>query len=293
MIAAMVARRGRLLVLALLVAVAGTTACSPSASDSPAPVSKTGGSGAGGSTGAGGTGSGGTGNSASGGAGGTSPQGGSTGGQAGTATPGTGGANRSGSGGNASGGQGGQGSGGSGGSSPSDGGTDAPAAEAGSTACPGASAYTASILDPKTCLLWQKQANAAKTNVQAAKFCDQLVQDGHSDWRVPAPEEMATWPNLTANSNAYVTNPTYIPSAATEMDGCTGNAHSCNLTLYNAGSPGCGWQGVGFAGPTVCVRGTATPGTTASKFAASNCDACKSHLTGNPAEFKPANCLAY
>jgi hypothetical protein len=159
-------------------------------------------------------------------------------------------------------------------------------------ACPGGGGGN-SIADPKTCLVWQKAAGAARTNKEAAKYCNTLVLDGASDWRVPAPEELATWPNLTANSNAYITNPIYVPTAGTEADGCNFNSHSCNLTQYSAGTLGCGWQGVGFAGPTVCVHGTARPGTTVGKVAALNCDACKVHLTGTPAEFKPANCLPF
>jgi hypothetical protein len=105
--------------------------------------------------------------------------------------------------------------------------------------------------------------------------------------------ELGTWPNLSVDSNAYVTNPTYVPSAATDADGCTGNAHSCNLTHYNAGALSCAWQGVGFTGPTVCVRGTSTPGSVPTTYAAATCDACRSHLAGNPAEFRAASCLPF
>jgi hypothetical protein len=151
-----------------------------------------------------------------------------------------------------------------------------------------------SILDRKTCLVWEKASTGSMTNKQAAKYCDQLVQDGISDWRVPAPEALATWPNLAANGNAYVTNPIYIPTnSASDQEGCTGNSHSCNLTEYNAGSHGCAWQGVAFSGPAVCVRGTALPGTTASMYAATSCAACSSHVTGAMADFKMANCLPF
>ncbi|HVR64592.1 MAG TPA: hypothetical protein VMU50_21975 [Polyangia bacterium] len=153
---------------------------------------------------------------------------------------------------------------------------------------------TASVRDRATCLIWQRQAGVVlMTNKQAAKFCGALAQDGLTDWRVPAPEELATWPNLAANGNAYITNPIYIPNAGTVADGCTGNSHSCNLSEYNTGSLGCAWQGVDFAGPTVCVRGTALPGTTAAQFAAPACEACKAHVGGGTADFHVADCSPY
>src|SRR5204863_6431423 len=107
------------------------------------------------------------------------------------------------------------------------------------------------LVDPRTCLRWQTEKGPARTSVQAAKYCDALVLDGLSHWRVPSPEELATWPNLTADSNAYITNPSYIPAAAQPAEGCTTNSHSCNLTEYNPGSISCAWQGVAFMGPTV------------------------------------------
>ncbi len=152
----------------------------------------------------------------------------------------------------------------------------------------------ASLRDRATCLIWQRVVAATlMTNKQAGRYCDTLAQDGFSDWRVPAPEELATWPNLAVSDNAFITNPIYVPTAGTLADGCTGNSHSCNLTQYNAGALACAWQGVGFAGPTVCVRGTATAGTTAARFAAAACDACKAHLTGATADFHVADCLPY
>ena len=117
--------------------------------------------------------------------------------------------------------------------------------------------------------------------------------DGQSDWRVPAPEELATWPALKTDSNAYITNPTYVPSTASPADGCTGNAHSCNITQYNTNSTGCAWQGVGFTGKFVCVRGTAAAGTTVAAYAAASCEACKVHVTGASPEFKPTNCIPF
>jgi Protein of unknown function (DUF1566) len=152
----------------------------------------------------------------------------------------------------------------------------------------------ASLRDRATCLVWQRAASAIlMTNKQAAKYCDGLTQDGFTDWRVPAPEELATWPNLAANGNAYITHPIYIPNAGTVADGCTGNSHSCNLSEYNPGSLACAWQGVAFMGPTVCVRGTADAGTTAAQFAAAACDACKAHVAGAAADFHVADCSAY
>ena len=151
-----------------------------------------------------------------------------------------------------------------------------------------------SVLDRKTCLVWEKLPSASMTNKQAAKYCDALTQDGFSDWRVPAPEELATSPSFVANSNAYVTNPIYIPTNSTsDQEGCTGNSHSCNLTQYNAGSIACAWQGVGFSGPVVCVRGTAAGGTTAAAYRAASCMGCSSHVTGATADFKLADCLPF
>ncbi|HEX9298291.1 MAG TPA: DUF1566 domain-containing protein [Polyangiaceae bacterium] len=148
-----------------------------------------------------------------------------------------------------------------------------------------------SLLDKKTCLVWEKAASTAlMTNKDAAKHCDALNLDGFSDWRVPAPEELVTWPNLSVNSNAYITNPIYIPiSLTSEREGCISNSHSCNISEYSTGKIECAWQGVGFQGPVVCVRGTAVPGTTASMFAATNCGACQMGLN----TFKVANCLPY
>ena len=192
-------------------------------------------------------------------------------------------------GGNAGAGDPGGATGGAGGGSPDSGNPEVP-----SGACPG-SPSTSSAVDGKTCLVWQKPAGALPmlTNKQAAKHCADLVADGFDDWRVPAPEEIVTWPALAANSNAFITNPTYIPIAASEADGCTGNSHSCNIAEYNAGTATCAWQGVGFQGPTVCVRGNARAGTTAAAFAASACDACKVHVTGASPDFKRADCLPY
>jgi hypothetical protein len=151
-----------------------------------------------------------------------------------------------------------------------------------------------SILDKRTCLVWEKASTGSMTNKQAAKYCDQLSQDGYSDWRVPAPEELVTWPNFAVNSNAYVTNPTYIPLTSTsDQDGCMNNSHSCNVSQYNAGSIACAWQGVGFSGPAVCVRGTASPGTISPTYAATTCDACRVHIAGSTPDFKLADCLPY
>jgi hypothetical protein len=147
-------------------------------------------------------------------------------------------------------------------------------------------------VDPRTCLVWQKEKQPARTNVQAAAYCDRLVLDGFGDWRLPRPEELATWPALMADSNAYVTGPTYIPAAAVPMDGCTNNSHSCNLAEYNPGSLSCAWQGVGFMGASVCVRGTAMAGTLAKQYTATSCDACKAHVSGG-GDFKIADCVPF
>jgi Protein of unknown function (DUF1566) len=225
---------------------------------------------------------------------------GGTGGAGGSAGSGTGGSGTAGGSGASAGGAGGtaggagqSGAGGGGGTSAIDGGSDS-----GGPACtPGTGTVdvgTKSILDRKTCLVWEKASTGSMTNKQAAKYCDELVQDGISDWRVPAPEELATWPNLAANSNAYITNPIYIPTtSASDQEGCTANSHSCNLTEYNAGSLACAWQGVAFSGPAVCVRGTAQPGTTVTAVSATMCAACSTHVMGATADFKLANCLPF
>jgi hypothetical protein len=158
--------------------------------------------------------------------------------------------------------------------------------------CPPGS-HQGATLDPRTCLVWQDQVQAPRTNVAAAKVCDDLVLDGQSDWRLPAPEELATWPALAVDSNAYITGPTYIPATASPADGCTGNAHSCNITRYNANAVSCAWQGVGFTGRFVCVRGTAAAGTLPAAYSAASCQACAGHVTGASPEFKPASCLTF
>jgi Protein of unknown function (DUF1566) len=196
-----------------------------------------------------------------------------------------------GNGGASSGGAAGLGGTGSGGSAIADAGNG----EVGTPSCVGGTGTidvgASSLLDKKTCLVWQKAASTTlMTNKDAAKHCDALNLDGFSDWRVPAPEELVTWPNLAVNSNAYITNPIYIPiSSPSEQEGCTSNSHSCNISEYSTGNIQCAWQGVGFQGPVVCVRGAALPGTTVSMYAATNCAACKMSL----ATFKVANCLPY
>jgi hypothetical protein len=148
-----------------------------------------------------------------------------------------------------------------------------------------------SELDQKTCLTWTKTRTAMTlTNKQAFKYCDDLTQDGISDWRVPRPEELVTWPGLTTDSTAYITGPIYIPNdAASVVDGCTGDSHSCNIAKYNDASVTCGWQGVGFTGWVACVSGTATSGSTNSAYAIANCSPCNSEL----ASFTQTDCSAY
>jgi hypothetical protein len=118
-----------------------------------------------------------------------------------------------------------------------------------------------------------------------------LQQDGLDDWRVPAPEELVTWPALATDSTAYITGPTYIPnSSPTEQDGCTGNAHSCNIAEYSDGNLTCAWQGVGFQGWVTCVRGMANAGSVPTKYAASMCSPCNGEAG---VSFKVANCIPY
>lgn len=179
--------------------------------------------------------------------------------------------------------------GGGAGSSGADGSGGAPA-----TCTPGSGTQPVgdhSLLDQKTCLTWTKaRSTSTLTNKQAYTYCNDLTQDGISDWRVPSPEELVTWPGLVTDSTAYITGPIYIPSdAASVMDGCTGDSHSCNIAKYNDTSVTCGWQGVGFAGWVACVSGTAAAGTTNAAYSAASCTPCNSEL----ATFKVTDCSAY
>jgi len=182
---------------------------------------------------------------------------------------------------------------GSGGSNPTGGG-----GSGGSAPCtPGSGTEPVgndSVLDKATCLVWQKTEGASKSNKQAAKHCDQLVQDGFDDWRVPEPQEMATWPNLTSSANAYITSPTYIPKTASSTEeGCKSNAHSCNLAKYSMSGPAqCAWQGVGFKGPVVCVRGTPVVAALPMELMASQCSSCKTHVGAN-ADYQQADCIPF
>ena len=147
-----------------------------------------------------------------------------------------------------------------------------------------------SVLDRKTCLTWTKARSTTNlTNKAAAKYCADLEQDGISNWRVPRPEELVTWPDLATDGTAYITGPIYVPTAGTEQDGCTGNSHSCNIAKYNDTSLTCAWQGVGFAGWVECVSGTAAAGTTAAAYAATSCSPC----SGSLATFEETDCSAY
>ena len=147
-----------------------------------------------------------------------------------------------------------------------------------------------SELDQKTCLTWTKsRSTMTLTNKQAFAYCDALVQDGISDWRVPRPEELVTWPELMTDSTAYITAPIYIPSTGTVMDGCTGDSHSCNIAKYNDTSVTCAWQGVGFAGWVACVSGTANAGTTNAAYTAASCSPCNSEVSS----FTVTDCSAY
>ena len=147
-----------------------------------------------------------------------------------------------------------------------------------------------SVTDNKTCLTWTKVRSAMPmTNKAAAKYCADLDQDGITDWRVPRPEELVTWPDLSTDSTSYITGPIYIPTASTDADGCTGDSHSCNIAKYNDTSVTCGWQGVGFQGWVECVSGTPTAGTTKPAYAAGMCSPCNTEL----ATFREIDCSAY
>jgi hypothetical protein len=153
----------------------------------------------------------------------------------------------------------------------------------------------ASVRDKATCLVWQTTEGSPLNNINGAKHCADLTQDGFDDWRLPGPEEMATWPLLTSSANAYVTAPTYIAkNAASDEMGCKANAHSCNLAKYSMqGMSACAWQGVGYQGPLVCVRGTSAEGSLPTMLMATQCSICASHVTGANADFKEADCLPF
>jgi hypothetical protein len=148
-----------------------------------------------------------------------------------------------------------------------------------------------SVTDNTTCLTWTKVRSAmTMTNKVAAKYCADLDQDGLSDWRVPRPEELVTWPDLSTDSTSYITGPIYIPTAAAnDSDGCTGDSHSCNIAKYNDTSVTCGWQGVGFQGWVECVSGTPSAGTTKAAYSAAMCSPCNTELPS----FKETDCSAY
>jgi hypothetical protein len=217
------------------------------------------------------------------GAGGVSGGDGGSGGEGGSSAIGDAGGAGGGSGAEGSGGSAGSGTGGSNGGGGSDG-----------TCTPGTGTKDVganSLLDQATCLTWQKSSSGKMTNKQALKYCAELTDDGYGDWRVPTTDELVTWPNLAVSGDAYITSPTYIPKASSsDAEGCMVNSHSCNISLYSAGNLACAWQGVAFAGPAVCVRGTAASGTLSDTYAPDKCGACAAEVTSS---FKIVDCLPY
>lgn len=210
-----------------------------------------------------------------------SPAAGSGGSSAGASSAGAGGLAAAGSSASGAGGS----SAGSAGSSAGGGGASTCSGQAGTTPV-----GDKSVRDGKTCLTWTKtRATAQMTNKVAAKYCASLEQDGISDWRVPTPEELVTWPALTTDGTAYITGPVYIPTASTDQDGCTGNSHSCNIAKYNDTSLTCAWQGVGFSGWVACVSGTPTAGSTQAAYTAAMCSPCSGSVGG----FKVTDCSAF
>ncbi|MFP6686393.1 MAG: hypothetical protein VB934_16860 [Polyangiaceae bacterium] len=191
------------------------------------------------------------------------------------------------------------GSAGGGGSTSSANATTGPSGGGGSEPCTPSTGTepvgSASVRDNATCLVWQTTEGSPLNNINGAKHCADLAQDGFDDWRLPGPEEMATWPMLTSSANAYVTAPTYIAkNAVSDEMGCKANAHSCNLAKYSMqGMSTCAWQGVGYQGPLVCVRGASAEGSLPTMLMATQCSICASHVTGATADFKEADCLPF
>lgn len=139
----------------------------------------------------------------------------------------------------------------------------------------------ASFLDKATCLTWQKTNTyvGAVVNRDGAAHCGDLSQDGFDDWRLPTAQELRTYPSLPDSGNAYLAGPIYTPTnAASDMEGCTGNSHSCNLTQYSPGNFACAWQGPGANSYGVlCVRGEAAITLDATLAIASCCSASSSY----------------
>jgi hypothetical protein len=109
------------------------------------------------------------------------------------------------------------------------------------------------VLDNKTCLMWQKTNHTAGDNwSQANQYCDMLVQAGFDDWRMPTWEELYTWPIPGPSGGNLLTAPRYVGATWTDMQKAT-DFHVCMRTFY--GAEGCGWQGYANTYGTVCVRG--------------------------------------
>lgn len=151
---------------------------------------------------------------------------------------------------------------------------------------------TDSLLDKATCLTWQKTktAGGSISNRAAAKFCLDLVQDGFDDWRLPTTPELRSYPSLAVSGYAYIAGPTMIPNAsASDMDGCTTDSHSCNLSQYSTGNFTCNWQGQAPSAYGVfCVRGEAASGSLDGYSAFEMATCCASSST-----FKEADCSPY
>lgn len=147
----------------------------------------------------------------------------------------------------------------------------------------------ASFLDRATCLTWQKTNTyvGAVVNRDGAAHCEGLTQDGFDDWRLPTAQELRTYPNLPDAGNAYLAGPIYIPTnASSEMEGCTGNSHSCNLTQYSPGNFACAWQGPGANSyGLLCVRGEAAVPLDATLAVATCCSASSTYRIADCSAF--------
>ena len=114
--------------------------------------------------------------------------------------------------------------------------------------------YAGSRLDPRTCLVWQNEKLSPRTNVEAARACDQLVLDGFSDWRVPPPR---SWPpGPTSPPTPMPTSPTrstFPPPPRRPRAAPTTVTRAISPSTTPARSPAPGKEWVSWAPPSACA----------------------------------------